>query len=166
MVVIPGGMTAYLQAGDLCYYKPFKDVLNTFIEDWKGGPLVQYTPRGNPRPPEKALVNDWVRRAWKCVREDLVLKGLLLSGVLGSVADTFIARHDVYGKNVMDAWNEMLEAEQQALTQDTAAEDPEDETAILDSDDDSTENFSKFKKILNSKIEVLKKIKNFRNLGN
>ena len=99
---------------------------------------MQCTSRGNPRPPEKALVNDWVRRAWKCVGEDLTLKGLLLSGVVGSVAETFIARHDVYGDNVMDAWNEMVEAGQQALTQDTATAGPEDETAILDSDDDGS----------------------------
>ena len=99
---------------------------------------MQYTARGNPRLPEKALVNDWVRRAWKCIDEDLILKCLLLSGVVGSVEDTFIARHDVYGDNVMDAWNEMLEAKQQALIQDTATEDPEDETVNLDSDDHSS----------------------------
>ena len=44
IAVIPGGITAYLPAGNLCYYKPLKDVLNTLIEEWKSGPDVDYTP--------------------------------------------------------------------------------------------------------------------------
>ena len=40
----------------------------------------------------------------------------------------------------MDAWNETLEAKQQALIHDTATEDPEDETVALDSDDESNQN--------------------------
>ena len=140
MVVIPGGMTAYLQAGDLCYYKPFKDVLNTYIEEWKAGTTVQYTPRGNPRPPDKATVNDWVRRSWRCVEEELVLRGLELCGLVGEVENTFIARHDVYGENVIDAWNEMNEAGQSALVQQGSGGDPNDETVIIESDSDDADN--------------------------
>ena len=132
MVVIPGGMTSYLQAGDLCYYKPFKDVLNTYIEEWKDGPSVQYTPKGNPKPPGKSCVNGWVRLSWRCVSEDLILKGLGLCGLGGSVEQTFIANHDVYGENVIDAWNELQEAGQRVIVQEPGADDLGDETVVCD----------------------------------
>jgi hypothetical protein len=32
--VIPGGLTAYVQAGDIGIYKSFKDALSPLIEDW------------------------------------------------------------------------------------------------------------------------------------
>ena len=125
-----------MQAGDLCYYKPFKDVLNTYVEEWKDSPTVQYTPKGNPRPPEKSVVNEWVRQSWKCIDEDLVLRGLQLSGLSGAVENTYMANHDVYGENVTDAWKEMKEAGQKALSQEDEQEDPNDETIILDTDSD------------------------------
>ena len=132
MAVIPGGMTAYLQAGDLCFYKPFKDVLNTFIEEWKSGPDIQYTARGNPRPPPRETVNNWVRSSWRCIDTDLIKKGLLLAGLSGEVRDTFIANHDIYGENVMDAWRELQNAGQ-VLSQ-TLEPDREEELVIAESE--------------------------------
>ena len=72
----------------------------------------------------------------------------------------------------MDAWNEMLEAEKQALAQDTATEDPEDETAILDSDDDMQLNFfyilknSKFEDWIPEKLRISKNFENLKNSKN
>ena len=50
MMVIPGGLTTYLQAGDIGIFKSFKDCLSSVIEDWKRSDRVQYTKNGNPRP--------------------------------------------------------------------------------------------------------------------
>ena len=52
MAVIPGGVTAYLQAGDICYYKPFKDILNAHIEEWKGEPQASI-PKGKVYDPQR-----------------------------------------------------------------------------------------------------------------
>ena len=56
--------------------KVFNYVVNIFIEDRKDGQNVQYRARGNPRPPEKAVVIEWVRHAWKSIDEDLILKDI------------------------------------------------------------------------------------------
>lgn len=129
MVVVPSGMTAYLQAGDICYYKKFKDILNVYIMEWKEGPTVEYTQRGNPRPPKREIVNQWVRDAWKAVDEDLVAKGLRLAGVHGDLRETFIAKHDVYGDNFLDALRER-EAAQNDLCLQTVERDIDDELII------------------------------------
>ena len=138
MAVIPGGMTSYLQVGDFYYYKHFKDVVNTYIEEWKDGPDVDYTARGNPKPPRKEVVNRWVSSSWKCIDENMVRKGLKLAGLYGEVQDTYIAHHDVYGEAVLDAWKEM-EAAQQESFGGPGDENPEDanlddEMVVIDSD--------------------------------
>ena len=49
MCVIPGGLTAYLQAGDIGIYKVFKNLLSDLIDAWKRSDQVTYTRGGNPR---------------------------------------------------------------------------------------------------------------------
>jgi hypothetical protein len=41
--VIPGGLTPYLQAGDIGIYREFKDKLSNLIDRWKKSDGVQYT---------------------------------------------------------------------------------------------------------------------------
>ncbi|DAZ92987.1 TPA: hypothetical protein N0F65_006342 [Lagenidium giganteum] len=41
MAVIPGGLTPYLQAGDVGIYKSFKDKMSVFIDDWKRSDAVE-----------------------------------------------------------------------------------------------------------------------------
>ena len=60
MMVIPGALTPYLQAGDIKIYKSFKDCLSSVIDDWKRSDRVQYTKNGNPRPPSVEEVVAWV----------------------------------------------------------------------------------------------------------
>ena len=55
-VVIPGGMTPYLQCGDIALYKGFKDKLSDAIEAWKHSKEVSYTKSGNPRQPSDDTV--------------------------------------------------------------------------------------------------------------
>ncbi|KAG3009143.1 hypothetical protein PC119_g14004 [Phytophthora cactorum] len=49
MCVIPGGLTPYLQAGDIGIYKTFKDLLYMEINAWKESDKVEYTRFSNPR---------------------------------------------------------------------------------------------------------------------
>ncbi|GMF40927.1 unnamed protein product [Phytophthora lilii] len=79
MAVIPGGLTPYLQAGDVGIYKSFKDNLSQLIDDWKCSDKVTYTTGGNPRPPELALVSSWVARAWKQTPDEVVVKACKLA---------------------------------------------------------------------------------------
>ncbi|KAI9989297.1 hypothetical protein PInf_019459 [Phytophthora infestans] len=42
-VEVRGGLTAYLQGGDIGIYKQFKDILDSYIDEWKGSDTVEYT---------------------------------------------------------------------------------------------------------------------------
>lgn len=64
MFVVPGGLTPYLQAGDIWIYKSFKDQLSTIINDWKRSDAISFTRGENPRPPTVEIVADWVSTAW------------------------------------------------------------------------------------------------------
>lgn len=63
MIVIPEGMTPYLQAGDAGIYRQFKDELSNQINESKNSNDVTYTRNGNPRLPSDATVVEWVRRS-------------------------------------------------------------------------------------------------------
>ncbi|KAG2969396.1 hypothetical protein PC120_g26713 [Phytophthora cactorum] len=43
MLVVPGGLTLYVQAGDIGIYKSFKDKLSSIIDEWKLSDRVEYT---------------------------------------------------------------------------------------------------------------------------
>ncbi|KAG4243424.1 hypothetical protein PC116_g8720 [Phytophthora cactorum] len=62
MCVITGGLTPYLQAGDIGIYKTFKDLLYMEINTWKESDKVEYTRFSNPRMPSVGVVCGWSRR--------------------------------------------------------------------------------------------------------
>ncbi|GMF41349.1 unnamed protein product [Phytophthora lilii] len=72
MFVIPGGLTPYVQAGDIGIYKSFKDKLSPIIDSWKKSNAVLYTRGGNPKPPSVETV---ANVAWRDVPADVVELG-------------------------------------------------------------------------------------------
>jgi DDE superfamily endonuclease len=105
MCVVPGGMTPYLHAGDIGIYKSFKDIMSRLIDDWKNSGSVQYTAKGNPRPPSVEIVSDWVRQAWRLVPAEVVNHSIACAGFADDYTEWHIARHDVYGERFVAAWN-------------------------------------------------------------
>lgn len=75
LIVIPGGMTSLLQAGDIGIYKCFKDNISPIIDEWKNGNTVQYTKGGNPKPPGLSVINDWVKTAWHRIPQSTIRLG-------------------------------------------------------------------------------------------
>ncbi|GMF64688.1 unnamed protein product [Phytophthora lilii] len=104
MCVVPGGLTPYLQAGDIAIYRSFKDILCAEINIWKESDQVSYTKFGNPRPPAVDVVCGWVRRAWRETDTNAVLNSIAAAGFSDNVYDWHIARHDVYGEKFTTAW--------------------------------------------------------------
>lgn len=104
MCVIPGGMTPYLQAGDIGIYKSFKDNMSILIDAWKNSGTVQYTSKGNPRPPSVEVVSDWVRQAWRLVPAEVVNRSIARAGLVDEYTEWQIARHDVYGERFVTEW--------------------------------------------------------------
>lgn len=124
--VVPGGLTAYVQAGDIGIYKSFKDKCSALIDAWKASGEVQLTARGNPRPPSEEVVAGWVRTAWRNVPQDVIDRSIAASG-FGPWENWHISKHDVYGTRFKQLWESNLaeSIEEQAI--DANADDPENE---------------------------------------
>ena len=63
--VIPGGLTKYIQTADVVWNGPFKAGMRGCYDTWLAEPsLREFTKGGNPRPPQRSLVCNWVKRCW------------------------------------------------------------------------------------------------------
>ena len=132
-VVIPGGMTAYMQAGDLGIYKCFKDKMSAIIAGWKKSGDVERTKGGNPRPPKVETVTKWVMDAWKEVDENVILNSIKAAG-FGRQEEWFLHKHDVYGPAFRKAWQnrDLVGEDTHQIAQSTAMDVMEDEDIIID----------------------------------
>jgi hypothetical protein len=106
LITIPGGLTSYLQAGDIGVFKVFKDNLNVFIDDWKESDEVQYTAKRNPKPPSHDTVHMWTDEAWKKIPRELIETCILAAGFDIDYKKWFIARNHVYGAKFRQKWTE------------------------------------------------------------
>nr|CCA23934.1 conserved hypothetical protein [Albugo laibachii Nc14] len=97
MCAIPGGLTSYLQAGDIGTYSSLKEKLSSFINSWKSSDKVDYTRGGNTRPSKNEAVAPWVALEWKDVPDTVVQKSVAAAGYSDGLTQCHIARHDVHG---------------------------------------------------------------------
>ena len=104
MIVIPGGCTPYLQAGDIGIFRELKDNLSEIIEAWKNSDNVIYTRGGNPKPPPYSVVESWLRDSWKAVSVSNIQNSIKSAGFAGDAKEWHIAKHDVYGAKFLKAW--------------------------------------------------------------
>ncbi|KAG2810262.1 hypothetical protein PC113_g23782 [Phytophthora cactorum] len=80
MLVVPGGLTLYVQAGDIGIYKSFKDKLSSIIDEWNyriAWSIRRVVTQKQP------LVNDvveWVQSAWKAVPDDVINRSVHAAG--------------------------------------------------------------------------------------
>ncbi|KAG6582966.1 Pogo transposable element with KRAB domainlike [Phytophthora cinnamomi] len=74
--VIPGGLTLYVQAGDIGIYKSFKDKLSPITDSWKKSDDVLCSRGGNPKLPSVETVANWVNVAWRDVSADVWKEGI------------------------------------------------------------------------------------------
>ncbi|KAJ0390003.1 hypothetical protein ATCC90586_011761 [Pythium insidiosum] len=109
MCVIPGGLTPYLQAGDIGIYKSFKDKMGSLVDAWKRSDQVEYTRGGNPKPPSISVVTGWIRQAWQAVPQSVVDLSIARAGFSTQLDEWHIARHDVYGEQFHKAWSQDAE---------------------------------------------------------
>jgi hypothetical protein len=107
LCVIPGGLTPYLQAGDIGIYRQFKDLLCASIDEWKNSDAVEYTRAGNPKPPSEKTVCEWVSKAWKETPQLAVENSIAAAGFHSDSSQWFIWRHDVYGAMFQRMWQEL-----------------------------------------------------------
>lgn len=97
-VMIPAGMTSYLQSLDIVINKPFKDVLRKEINDYIEH-RMQRNVRGNFIKPLLSEAAKWVNNAWNKITPGMV-RCALISGYIGAGADfsqTYIGSHYMFG---------------------------------------------------------------------
>lgn len=104
LVVIPGGMTPYLQAGDIGIYRELKDHISKIIDAWKKSPQVEYTKGNNPKPPRDEVVRSWLVDSWRQVSLTNIENSIKSAGFADNYNDWHIAKHDVYGENFRTSW--------------------------------------------------------------
>ncbi|KAG2878556.1 hypothetical protein PC118_g24367 [Phytophthora cactorum] len=128
MLVVPGGLTLYVQAGDIGIYKSFKDKLSSIIDEWNyriAWSIRRVVTQKQP------LVNDvveWVQSAWKAVPDDVINRSVHAAGFSPLYEDWHISRHDVYGELFCRKW----------LSRDESSEDEEVTEDLLENLDEFT----------------------------
>lgn len=97
-IMIPAGMTGYLQTLDLAINKPFKDSLRGQVNEYIESRLERNS-RGNFVKPKLPEVISWVRNSWERISESCVMNALR-AGYLDkaySFKDSYIGKHERLG---------------------------------------------------------------------
>ena len=72
MVVVPGGCTKYIQAPDVCWNAPFKELMTERYNEKMAEGSQEYTAQGNLKAPPRRKIIEWILEAWKNVRIDVI----------------------------------------------------------------------------------------------
>lgn len=124
-IVIPGGLTPYVQASDLGIHKSFKEHISPFIEKWKCSREAERTSEGNLKPPTNEAVCEWVLEAWRSVSEEVILNSIKAAG-FGKQEDWMIYSHGVYGTKFRESWfNRDISVEVEGTQDDTFVDEKE-----------------------------------------
>lgn len=114
VAMIPGGCTGLLQAPDVSWNKPFKAAYVDLYEQWADthGSLPQNrTDAGNPRPPSKLLICQWVVSAWNSLPSELIKKSFKVCGLTSKLDGSDDASiHALKELNLLSEYQEQRKA--------------------------------------------------------
>ncbi|KAJ8519567.1 hypothetical protein ON010_g18064 [Phytophthora cinnamomi] len=100
--VIPGGLTLYVQAGDIGIYKSFKDKLSPITDSWKKSDDVLCSRGGNPKLPSVETVANWVNVAWRDVSADVVERSVAAAGFSPRFGDWYVGSFAQSGRRALE----------------------------------------------------------------
>ncbi|KAH9124556.1 hypothetical protein AeMF1_004702 [Aphanomyces euteiches] len=95
-LVIPGGMTGFLQPADFSWFKSVKSALACEIDAWKLHGPFEYTSGNRVKAPPIEVYGEWIKAAWNQVDKKIVEKSFV-RWVVGKNDELSLARHDKYG---------------------------------------------------------------------
>jgi len=101
-IMIPAGMTAYLQSLDLVINKPFKHYLRIEVNDYIEH-RMERNHRGNFIKPNLTEIVKWVNNSWNKITDNCVANALR-AGYLDkkySFEESYIAKHERFGPRVL-----------------------------------------------------------------
>ncbi|KAF0724398.1 hypothetical protein Ae201684_016937 [Aphanomyces euteiches] len=95
-VVIPGGLTSFVQPADVSWFKPLKSHLKAEIDAWKEMGQFIYTTGNRVKAPDVSVYGKWLKKAWSRITAENVIKSFQCC-FLGSDQELSIAKNDELG---------------------------------------------------------------------
>ncbi|KAH9125519.1 hypothetical protein LEN26_009549 [Aphanomyces euteiches] len=92
-VVIPGGLTSFVQPADVSWFKPLKSHLKAEIDAWKEMGQFIYTTGNRVKAPDVSVYGKWLKKAWSRITAENVIKSFQCC-FLGSDQELSIAKND------------------------------------------------------------------------
>ena len=105
-IMIPAGMSSYLQSLDLVINKPFKDYLRIEVNDYIEH-RMERNQRGNFIKPNLTEIVNWVNNSWNKITANCVTNALR-AGYLDrkcSFDGSYIAKHEKFGPRILEEIN-------------------------------------------------------------
>ena len=103
VAMIPGGATSLFQAPDVSWMKPFKAAYSEHYEErarTRGSTAENLTAAGNPRPPSKLQMCEWVVKAWNSLRAELIKKSFKVCGLTNNLDGS--EDHDIHALKTLN----------------------------------------------------------------
>ena len=81
--IIPGGCTKYIQAPDVCWNKPFKNICIEHYDSWlETEGIHNETAAGNLRPPSFKSILQWILDDWQELYPEIIRDSFKSCGLL------------------------------------------------------------------------------------
>ena len=72
--LVPGGCTKYIQAPDVSWNKPFKNLCQIANDDWMAETEHEITPAGRIKAPSRRSCVERILAAWESLSSDIIKK--------------------------------------------------------------------------------------------
>ena len=83
--VIPGGVTGFIQAPDVCWNKPFKDSHTKSYDDWFEAWKQEFTAAGSPKSAPLEVIVGWIVKAWGSIFSDIIVNSFKVCGLTSNL---------------------------------------------------------------------------------
>lgn len=96
LILIPGGITHFVQPADVYIFRRLKSKLNEYIELWLQMPDIPRTPSGTIKTPSSAQCAIWVKTAWRTLDCEY-LSHSFTSTLFADPLELHVARDNIVG---------------------------------------------------------------------
>ena len=79
--LVPGVCTKYIQAPDMSWYKPFKNLCQIAYDDWMAETEHEVTPAGCIKAPSRRSCVERILAAWESLPNDIIKKSFEVCGI-------------------------------------------------------------------------------------
>lgn len=141
--VVPGGLTKHIQAADVVWNGPFKAAMRECYDNWISEPsLREYTKGGNPKPPQRSLICNWIKQCWDAIPTSTIKESFLSCAISTSPTGPDISK--IHCLKEGQPCHEGKSALEEELKADTLVEDVGDSDPFASDEDEAEEYNNEF----------------------